>query len=195
MTLSSTVATSHVWLFKFKLKVVKIKSKVLSHTSHILGAQLSQVARVPWAGQCNCSLPSSHTELLGCAALGLWWRLCRCSSSQVSLGMLPESTWRDVMFWDTAVQVLRAAVAPLGFVLSLALKQVDRKVVSVFPKCNWWQVCKHKILVFYEYLALEESLPSGEKLPQINKKQINNLVEKWGKSINRVQRKGHPENW
>lgn len=50
--------------------------------------------------------------------------------------MLPESTWINVMFSDTAVQVLRAAVAPLGFVLSLALKRVDRKVVNVFPKCN-----------------------------------------------------------
>lgn len=39
--LSSTVATSHMWPFKFELikAKVKFKSQFLSHTSHISGAQ------------------------------------------------------------------------------------------------------------------------------------------------------------
>lgn len=44
LELCKTVATSHMWLFKFKLIEIKLRIQFFSHTSHISRAQWPHVA-------------------------------------------------------------------------------------------------------------------------------------------------------
>lgn len=66
-TLSNAVASTYIWLFKYKCKVIKIKwikSVILTHTYHISNAQQPHVANGCRTGQSRHGVVSTLKKIL-----------------------------------------------------------------------------------------------------------------------------------